>query len=286
MATFTVPFEEMTGSPTSERRGKDGTFEATRQFKCAWGHRLVLANQFLGYTAGIYSGPHLYPDYALAYAVDVSIAPLIDRIMNTYTTPSMPTYEHAVLTVNYRTREPGTGASKILTAANETVIVEESIEATVEALTLSNKNLFWEEDFTQPLGEIEAGVLSIRMLRWHIAVHNIITETPNLNQHIGKVNDQPVSSISLGETFGAACVLFAAFSKNRIITDAGPQAWRYNFLFLTRPYSWNKFYKAGKTVPEVVFKYEPTNPGTDKFNIYNPYDGVNFRDTLKVQVNQ
>ena len=163
---FTVGYEELEGSRQCGSTTRPaGMFTGTMAFKVAWADRHTFRQQVLGgmSNAGesqIYRLPLLYPEIDFAAAHEAFIAPLTTS--NGTTTAGnlrILDYEFAKITVNFASR-----ASLVAQNNPQIVTVTESLEPSVEFITLPNKKLYWQTGKTGELNIDEAPGAMIRMI--------------------------------------------------------------------------------------------------------------------------
>lgn len=283
MAQITVDYAEEAGSPTAESWDDQGVFAATRMFRCAWSDRFTLAEQLRGYTGGVYVGVATYPGVDEARVRGIGIAPGGNKITTDFTDTAVSGYEHAVLTVQYATRAPGTGDET--TDQSDGTVIEESTEVSAEYLNVPNRMLYWYPTLQGVANEVrleEAPGLLIRMKSWTISVKNVQQNTPDLDQYIGCVNHAAVRSITLNETYPTGAVQFAGCSKSRqgnALTNLG--LWTVTYHFLCRAYDWNKFFRSAEESPQFMYKGINTGFAGQQFT---PYPYLDFVNTLRVKM--
>lgn len=271
----TVPFDIVAGSPRQERWDEDGAFSATRQLRCDWSQRHVLARQLAGYVSGAFTRPATYPGVPAAYVRSVAIGAEGELLRDGGNTED---YEKAILTVEYATpRSAGTAGESASVVDDDGVIIEESLEPSVELLTTSGQRLYWDADQQIPVDDVEAPGLPIRMQDWSISIKNVTEVPENLEDYIGACNSQQIRSRSLdNRVFPAETLLFLGAGQSRSWSADGPTGWNIAFKFQYRKTGWNRFFRSGNTDPQSLYNADGS--------IYKPATPVDFEQLFDLRV--
>ena len=253
-AELTIAYEELEDSP-QEHWGRGGAFEATRLLKCVWDDRVTLAAELRGqrFAEGairIRTLPHEYPQNTTvrAFVVDVTCrgmggiraAPADDQVQE---------YEHALLTVKYAVPDYDLGAP----SDPEETFFEESIEPVVEFITLSSRNLFWDQAQTVKVGEGERPGRLRLLVNWIFTDEFVGTIPSTVLSLLGKVNDAQLIAPRFGLTFGPETLLYNPPRLSRQFNDEGERAWQIRYSFTYNPDGWNTFYKDGTNQAQPIY---------------------------------
>lgn len=272
----TIDYDEQSGSPTGEQWSKDGSFRATRMLRCDWAQRHVLARQLMGFTAGLFATPDTYPGVTSAYVEDASIAPFGDLVQSA---SGLNTYEKAILTVNYATPQAasGGGGGGSATVDDDGVIVEESLEPSVELLTIADTSIYWDAAKTMPVKDVEAPSLIVRMMDWTLAIRNVTSVPANMDDYIGYVNSEQIVSKSMtNRVFEAETLMFMGASQSRSWSADGPTGWNITFKFQYRRTGWNQFFRSGQVLPGSLYNSSGV--------VYKPFDTDDFVTRFSLRV--
>lgn len=171
-------------------------------------------------------------------------------------------YEEALVDVDYSTEsDTGDGGEE-----SGQDIVAESLEPTVEFLTLDHKRFRWSSG--DPLLEGEAPGMQVRSLAIKRTHYRVV---PPLNAGlvslVGYCNSAQYTSSLLGLTFAAQTLLFQPPSLSRKITTDGERAFDISMSFVYKPDGWNKFWRTKTQQYEsiydedgnIVYNYPPGN---------------------------
>ena len=189
---FSVPFEELDGSPEELVTATfDGT-TAIRTLKCLVRNRVVLINELLGYVHGfIVHPPAPYgPDIPRLLAARVAMKPM-GKMGQVEADNRYADYTYCILTVTYEVME------KVLSSLYGYVTVTVSTNPISEFVTLPTKNLWWGggaekiADFDAP-GKISHATEYIYEIRGATTYPSIIHEAA------GHVNSSAYTITSLG----------------------------------------------------------------------------------------
>lgn len=252
-ATITEDYEELSiPNKSGSAVWTLTSYECTRYYKCAWSDRLTLAEKFRGSVAGAgnnidinYTMPQSDPDVSSAVAVRVQVDPFDDK--SSALSPTRIKYEFAQITVQFSTAAPqltDNGGSGI-------ALVSEDLEPWAEFLTLSNRGLYWLGG--DALAEDEAPPLLVKGMAWVYRTH-LQTSVPSAALSlVGKVNDDSITSATLGLTYDAETLLFTP-PRLSIDTDAGGNRLiSLEYRFNHRPDGWNNFFNPATQQYEQIF---------------------------------
>jgi len=227
-ANITVEYNRVPDYP--KERLSSQSIEVTDMLQCAWGDRITLAKELIGYTVGsILHPPHEYDfgedNIPNIFCRDVSIEPIISH-------DDTGEYKVARLSVRY---------ANLDYEETEEVYVTESLEPASEFLTLSHEGLYWDSGQEYALESTEAPAMIVRMIDWVYTVHHK-TSIPNwVWTHPGTINSSSTYSKTLNESFGAETLLCGNPSLSREITSSGETAWTITVRLTYRKETWNKF---------------------------------------------
>lgn len=249
-AGVTIPYEEIDGSPTEGFDEKG--FRAERQLVCAWADRFDLQDQLLGAATVDQNGntqyvsPSPYPHKPnLASALSASAEPFAGRCLPASGDVRLASYDKALVRVQYGTR-PGsiTGGDG---GGNGEPYIEETVEPFAEFLTYSPEGLHWGSTTGPALKDAEAPGKLIKGFNWNYTRHRVLRIPAAYWTLIGLVNNGPVTSLSLGFTFGTETLLFNPPRLGRQIASIGTGtyglAWTVSLLMSYKPDGWNKFWR-------------------------------------------
>jgi len=253
-----VTISEMQDSP-QESFGLEGN-RATCRYICDWEDRYTAFAQL------IYSAyPHHWSTNLFCKSVD--IAPYSETVIKEVTPgdPSIGYHQKAVLTCQF---EPLQGATRDPEDPDNPMgmtLFEEEVSGASEMLTLDQQEFWWHRwtsesnvwhskqflDFekdgprrnTELVTGIEAPSIQIHSFDWNLTYYEV-TALPATATLIGCVNDDEVTSPTLGYTFDAETLLLIPPSIRRTVTTGGSLSWTLNISFGYRPTGWNKFYWA------------------------------------------
>ena len=218
--------------------------------QCAWTDRYALLADILG-------NHKAWPYNGAARATSAGLAMLA----------SLPTtdgqgyqYETAQISFNYSTKQ-------------DEEIISESLEPTVEFLTLDHKKFRWDSQAGDPLLEGEAPALQIKGLKLKRTYHKVETIPPEILTLQGSVNDADYVSSLLGLTFPEETLLFEPATLERSITTAGAQAWKVTLSFSFKKETWNKFPRMKTQQWEEIIV-------ADDGAVYKPYPPDDFSSLL------
>lgn len=249
----TVQYEEIHGSRRESWR-EDG-ITCQRGLKCAWDDRHQLALDLRGYLrndgAGVtFQNPQTFPGLGNCFVSSIEIQPFNPGPQASVIDQTILEYEFVELTVTYAnignisTEDP---VHDDEAEASTEVLITESLEPTVEFLTLPNRKLFWDTGAEQSdqLQVDESPGFQIRMMEWIYTIHFMPFIPADAMDLQGFVNDATLTSPSLGKSWAAETLLYFGASPSRQITSQGIQAWEITYRFGIREQGWNNYPKAG-----------------------------------------
>jgi hypothetical protein len=198
----------------------------------------------------------MYPHFPAARVTSVAIEPAgppADLAGDT----QAAAYTHAVVTVAYATD------------VDAQALVSEQVEPTTQSLTLGTTGLAWDAPPTeggQSLQPDEAPVHIARGLDYILTLHRATTIPQPTLALIRKTNLHAVQAINLGLIFPPQTLLYSPPKLERIITAEGGQAWRIDYRFRYRPFSWNLAWRSAAAM------YSPIFSGSGLVEFYPPAD--------------
>lgn len=213
---FSVPFEEMDGSPIETVSSTVSNVAATRIIRCPWGDRMQMAKEFVGWVEvmGANATQHLPHQYVAlsgtVFAKDVKMKP-VSRIMSSPEDNQIAAYDTAELTIEYKIQDIGAPGFAFtqdqLDIYGSSVIITESITVAMEFLTLPVEGLYWGfgEDKVA-LANMSAPAKINTVLEWQYNITGAIY-VPNARIFPGKINADVVRSNSLDFTFPIGTLL-------------------------------------------------------------------------------
>lgn len=211
----------------------DGGPTASVTLRCAWADRWDLVADIVG---GSLPWPHFTGTYPpLARSAGVKPVP------THYTAVDQSiVYPEALVTVNYSTKNVD--------------LVSESLDPTVEFLTLDFKRFRWASASGDPLIEAEAPGRLMRGLTLTRKYSRIAGPLPaTILTECGKVNTAAYASSLLGLTFAAETLLYTPPHLDRTIKSDGDEGWNITFKFMYLPQTWNKFWRAKTQAYESIY---------------------------------
>lgn len=235
--------EPRPGSPKESAAWADS--HVTRILRCAWGDRLTLAKELLGYSeGGIVHLPHEYEPAETSETWEGLYCYKVDMVGLGGEKPGLDTttgnYKYAEVTAYYKTPD--------YTIPDEETYVTESLEPSAEFRTVSNQNLYWDAGATTKLKASEAPPRIIRHTDWVYTVHRAAAIPAEYFYLPGGVNNVPTYSVALDKWFAAETLLCCNPTLSREITSTGAQAWTITFRFshqnngtFSSPLGWNHF---------------------------------------------
>lgn len=192
--------------------------------RCAYSNRHLLAADVVG-------GRRVWPFNSLARAKSCSIVPFPSQAA---TDGQGLIFEDALVTVNYSQFD-----------GDPTDLVSESLEPSIQFITLDHKLFRWKEKTGDVLQEEEAPGRQMYSLSLKRTLFKREPPLPTgLLDLPGSVNDTPYTSALLGLTFPAETLLFAPGSLSRTIkSDFSGTAFDINLNFVYQKQGWNKFWR-------------------------------------------
>lgn len=223
-----VSYNELDGSGKLTYRAAGGV-TGERIFEVDWADRLTFANELRGEPGRIISEDRAtFPGMDWLYCVEVAVEGM-GRVLGTDTVIA---YDKARVTARY---EP-------------IALVTESLEPTVEFLTLPSEGLFWDNAQAEPIAPEEAPGKLRRELEWVYTRHEVLTLPAATLTLLGYVNQAAMRSPTLGLVFGIETLLYHIKPLIREITTEGVQAWTVTYVFSYNPTGWNKYYRPSEEV--------------------------------------
>ncbi len=245
-----VVHEEMQGSP-KEFRDFNG-FRHVRKLLVDWDLRIALMNELL------LAGGQIYPydPATLSRAKEASAVPFggiqelgvigFARAGTPTGSGAIATYEKAIVTVVYKTPQPGDPAEN---PAGD--LISESLEPTAEFLTLDHTPFRW--DGGDHLNEQEAPGRQIKMLDYVFTRHDIDTVPLQALQLLGKVNQIDLVANFLGVIFRAETLLYNPPTIFRRIDTQGNAKLTVTYRFTYKVEGWNVFWRSKSQEFEEIF---------------------------------
>ena len=286
-SAITIAYTELV-EQRSERRSREGGFEATRVLTCAWDDRHTLAKQLLtngSLLLGILRGPARYPDNWLATVGDVLINPL-GKSTGIPADPNKPygAWVTAKLTVHYTTElsfggqigGAGTGISHVIDDMedenkNQELLTWTSLDfgSTQEFLTKPVQGLYWDAAGTAEPLPPEASP-AVRYFRTSVTytIHNITVWPVEARTYAGFVNDGTINW-SRHTSMAAERVLFVGTEFHQVKTPQSTKIWDAVLHFIMQEPEWNKFYNPA------TYTFVPVYKGAAA-GAYKPYPPVSF----------
>lgn len=252
-------YEELVDSPKETFTEKGAT--VVRDILTPWSNRINLATKFKGRSRydgknWFYTPPQEWPDIPQAEVTTVDIKPFDEKPFRQNNDRRFAGYKMAQLTVKYQT--PDSSTEEQQDDNGEELLVSEDIEPHGEFITLPYNKFFW-KDHT-PIAETEAPSRVIRTFTWVYTRHKMQAIPSFMLDFIGTVNEHEVTSKTLRFNFAAETLLFDEPRLSRDITTLGVKAWRVTMRMIYRPYTWQKFWRAGMDEPEYLYLRQLINP--------------------------
>ena len=269
---------EVGASPTEELDGLK--FEATRTLECAFDDRLTLGRELQGEVREIADGefewmrPQRYPHMDYAFVDQVSVDPFGKTTGSG--SSAVQNWESARLTVVYRIPKTG-GVDQDDEDAEDELLVTESLEPTMEILTIPNQKLWWDAGCTKRLSMTEAPAYLLRTCNWVYAREKLPTLGDEFFTYIGKVNNAAITSRTIGYTFPPETLLYKPPHTEREIWVSGAKTWKATLRLTVKPEGWNVFprVKDDSTIIEWGAIYNANGARI------KPYGGVDFLKILR-----
>jgi|GEM_PF-6481067 len=292
---ITINFSETNESPTNEQINRDGTFSATRQFRCAYHDRITLAQLLLG-THEQSNGPDEYPSYADAIATSVTFDHT--NLITDSDGNNENVFQDAIVNVTYATRNRSSqrssqgGGARIDT--EDGVNVVEQFSPTAEYITVTNTNLFWDRGGTEKIPNISLPGLLQRIMSWTVTMQNVPKGGARLkaNNFMGSVNKGDISSFVFGAPFKEEAVLFLGAQFNQVYNPGAAEKLDIVYSFMIRAHSWNHFPRPqadhnpgddGNLKPQPIF-IKPVGSSSTNLNQYKQYPAIDFVSNLQVKL--
>jgi hypothetical protein len=254
------------------------------KYQCAWGDRLELMKNLLGWwTGSSFNWPHKYEPEAAGgllrdvYATKCNIEPLGPVTDDSYY------YKKAILNVTYERLDyyNGSFTSPGGTVSNRQVLFTERLEPAAEFLTLNRSNLYWgtgNDKYRLKDEDIETPTMVIKMLDWVLEFSHVQYLNTNHLDAIGKVNLTEVTPRTLGVSFPAETLLCGNVSASREFTrsfnNPAYSTWAMTYRFTYRnngtyasPMGWNHYPRTDNASSSGL-SWERITQGTDNIPIY------------------
>jgi len=271
---FSVPFEEMDGSPTEFVTRSWGGTGARRTLKCLTSNRVQLVNELLGYvdyyggTATIHPPAPYGPDILNIVVSDVAIKPF-GKMGQISSDTRFADYDYSIIEVTFE------AADKVLSSVYGYVSILETIRPASEFITLPTKELYWGVGgAAEAIDAFDAPGKINKMLEWTYEIRGASAYPVEIWKHIGKVNYAVTTSASLGVTFGIETLLYAGPIVEKEITLSGT-IYNITLRFIYKnngpigtPYGWNYFPRISAAGSTITFENitDGTNP-----KLFYPY---------------
>ena len=167
-------------------------------------------------------------------------------------------YDKARLYVDY----------EVAPSDNLELLVEETMERSMEFVTQPHRKLYWDSAHTIPLNSDEAPGKILPFVDWTYKIKRIPFIPENILAHQGKVNSSAVTSIIYGGTFAAETVLYENHEIERRTNYRGNLEYDIAFHYKINDFEWNKFFRAGENEPQALYE---SGSGT-AWNLYDVAD--------------
>ncbi len=239
----------------------ENNFTATLTYKCLWADRLALAKELKGLTTVAADSvtvvlPHRFPEdeYKNSMVNNVGIAPFGKSIAGVN---PFCRFQHSLLTASYSIPDGETSPAKQSGGDPSLVLTTESLEPTVEFITLPNKKLFFDNGQLIRVGKDLSPVQQVHMMDWVVVQYKQPSLPSAVFGLIGKSNQDKMTAktITVGgklQEFEPETLLFNGPFLERETTTEGIQAWRVTYRLSHRPVGgWNKFPKDGSTLSDI-----------------------------------
>ena len=239
---MTIAWDEMDGSP-DEGADRDG-FTATRKIMCAYADRHLLSAELLTMPG------QLYPyKSCLARATKVGIV----GMGQFQWTGTAPTYEKAVLTVQYSTPKWGHPEQR---GGSGSDYISESLEPTAEFMTTDWHGLTWGSGGPALVAEEAPGRL-IRGLDYVYKRHHVMVVPSAALTLVGLVNLAAQGTATLGLTFAAQTLLFQPPLIDRVVDTLGVSKLTLTYRFTFRSsggHGWNWYWHKDTQTYKQMYK--------------------------------
>lgn len=258
---ITVPHEEDFPSSPVETIDENGIFIAQRTLiKVPWEQRFDLILQLLGgpYDDGggtdpVVFPPHRYPYRTTARAVKITNmrgwAPDHNSPVGIHGN-TVAHYRYATMQVEYResiSDDPDN-------SPDGQPLVEETFEAGAEFLSTTGRKLYWATGAQDKVDDIEAPSLLVPRASYSVKLRKLSVIPAAALSLQGKTNSAAVTSPKYNLTFPQETMLYLA---PEITADVrlpnGNLGHDVEYKFLLNPHTWNKFFKAGNTTPQILY---------------------------------
>lgn len=270
-AVLTVAHEEVVPSPRESY--DEQSFSVTRTLWCAWDLRHDFARELRGWIDGVWPNlvlhlPHRYAAVPGAFVRSIGLKGVAKSGAEGSDTERI-SYANgrAELSVGYSTTGQAEGG---LADDNPITLVTESLESSVEYLTLSGEDLMWEQQEGPPVEPGDATAVT-RMVDWVYNIHQLTDLPASFATLEGFVNNSQVVSHSLNRTFDPETLLYQSASPRRIITTEGAEAWEVTLRFTYKRFGWNTWWRSGFDVPQPMYTFNGQ---------YKPFPQANFINQL------
>ena len=257
--------EELSGSPV-ESFDPQGP-RAVRRVKCAWEDRYELADSFLGTgKRGSHVSPAVYPhndaDTNPLYASSVQITPFFEADVqhdpdNSGFQHAVAKYTYAQLEVTYALLHPRLKSGGLLDdATHPDVVTSETLESSVEYITLPIKGLEWHTNGTAtPLAMGEAPGLALPSAVWTVT-RNFYEAIPlSFFDWGGSTNKLAITSNKFGSFEFEVRTLM--YEPGEVIenhtAEFGVPFWRCTMRFHYSKKRWDKFYRSETGAFESIY---------------------------------
>ena len=257
-----VSYKELEGSGKVSFRAEGGV-SAERIFEVDWADRLDFADELRGVVGRVIrTRPATFPGLAWLSCVDVTVEGS-SRVLGT---SDVIAYDKAKVTARYEPSEFDENDDRLL--------VTESLEPSVEFLTVPTEALFWDNAQEEPIAPEEAPGKLMLSVDWIYTIHEILALPAATLTLLGHVNQAAMRSPTIGLTFAAETLLFGIRPLVREITTEGVGAWTVTYVFSFNPTGWNRYYRPDKEDADgtPVLQYMYDSGGT----IWRQYPTGNF----------
>lgn len=234
-----IAFTEEHGSPTESK--EDGVFEATRVLRCVWEDRLTLMAEKTNES-------YPYDTAQFATALGFGIEPAPGKSAIGVNGSKIITYEHALVTIVYRSPSSDTGE------LIGSYVTTERLEPTTTMISLPHKFFQW--GLTgDTLEESEAPARQAHGMDYIVSHLNV---NPTIGPYtifdsvvllVGKVNNANVAMRFLPYTIGTEKML----CLNPLVTRNGVGLFDYTYAFSIFQEGWNKFWRAKTLAYEQIY---------------------------------
>lgn len=232
--------------------------------RCAYDDRWLLVQDVIG-------GHAVWPHLASAARPPVArTAGIVPFPAKAGTSGQLLLYDEALVTVNYET-------SKKESSGEDGQLFAESLEPTIEFLTLSPDRFRWSSATGDPLEEEEAPGMQLFSMALNRTIYQV--EPPldgGLLSLVGKCNAEEYVSAVLGLTFPEETLLFMPGTQSRTVTTELNPAFDVNLKFAYKPQGWNKYWRAKTESWEHIYLITSGSSGGEPYKSYPPDDFQEF----------